>query len=716
MSIAINSNPERDQIVASAAQVLFTYSFPVFAATYLKVYQRGGAVAPDDSTQLLAYPGAYTVQGVGEAAGGTITLTVPASVGDIITIVGAEPIERASVFQDLNPFTVSLNQQLNEQTVMAQQTYTYWNHLTPRYNFDELISPEVRPFKRILPMLPNGHVWVGRGELGDDPDDITTAQMQGGGNVNASGAGMRASIARWTGVDFVQTDSEINVLNNYFTPTAGTAYETAGFDDTWGAFHWPAHITADRPAVANEGDTYFDTTLNKPYVYMNGAWVQFATGSESGGGGTSETITQAAHGLLYGEWVTYDGMSYVLAQADSAQNAEGIWMVTQVIDVNTFILTQSGPVSGMGAASYIPMTPGAVYFLSETVAGEIGLAEPTAALTVSKPCFIATGTDKGWIFPWRGQLNDTECGSPGTAGAPINATYITQTPNGDLTNEQALSLLGSGLMYNTTGTGVVSIAVNGTDYYGPGTPTDIPVSEGGTGAGTFTAYSPIFAGTTATGAFQSTSVGTAGQVLTSNGAGAIATFQNPVAGGGGGTLITTTTGAADPTIDFEGLFDGTYDRYEFSGNCISTSSYNDLFMAIVGTGVGPVVWQDRTYLGSTVMRGPSAYWGQYRAFVFNDTYSLATSGFQILLAYGDQVGLGNQATHSANFKFTIWCPHSTTLFKTMSSECTYSGAATAGFPSYCKSDGQWGVTTALTSIRFQFHNGNITGPITVVGF
>lgn len=45
----------------------------------------------------------------------------------------------------------------------------------------------------------------------------------------------------------------------------------------------------------------------------------------------------------------------------------------------------------------------------------------------------------------------------GTA-APTNATYITQTPHTGLSNEQALSGLGTGLLKNTTGTGVLGIA------------------------------------------------------------------------------------------------------------------------------------------------------------------------------------------------------------------------------------------------------------------
>jgi hypothetical protein len=59
----------------------------------------------------------------------------------------------------------------------------------------------------------------------------------------------------------------------------------------------------------------------------------------------------------------------------------------------------------------------------------------------------------------------------------------------------------------------------------------LPVANGGTGATTQTAYAVLAGGTTSTGAYQSiASVGTSGQVLTSNGAGALPTFQ--AAGGG----------------------------------------------------------------------------------------------------------------------------------------------------------------------------------------
>jgi hypothetical protein len=72
----------------------------------------------------------------------------------------------------------------------------------------------------------------------------------------------------------------------------------------------------------------------------------------------------------------------------------------------------------------------------------------------------------------------------------------------------------TGTLYSTTGGGA------------------IPVNQGGTGNTSATAYAVLTGGTTSTGAFQSiASVGTSGQILTSNGAGALPTFQTAAAGG-----------------------------------------------------------------------------------------------------------------------------------------------------------------------------------------
>lgn len=106
-----------------------------------------------------------------------------------------------------------------------------------------------------------------------------------------------------------------------------------------------------------------------------------------------------------------------------------------------------------------------------------------------------------------------------------------------------------------------SITTLGTIATGVWNGTGITVPYGGTGNSTFTAYSVICAGTTATGNFQNVSgVGSSGQVLTSNGAGALPTWQAAAAGtvtsvsGTAGRI--TSTGGATPVIDIDATYVG----------------------------------------------------------------------------------------------------------------------------------------------------------------
>jgi len=80
--------------------------------------------------------------------------------------------------------------------------------------------------------------------------------------------------------------------------------------------------------------------------------------------------------------------------------------------------------------------------------------------------------------------------------------------------------------------GQTSITTLGTVATGTWEATDVGAAHGGTGRSSHTAYAVICGGTTATAAQQSiASVGTSGQVLTSNGAGALPTFQAAAGGG-----------------------------------------------------------------------------------------------------------------------------------------------------------------------------------------
>jgi hypothetical protein len=87
-----------------------------------------------------------------------------------------------------------------------------------------------------------------------------------------------------------------------------------------------------------------------------------------------------------------------------------------------------------------------------TCAG-VALTDLTATGTPSATTFLRG--DNTWATP------------AGGGGAPTTATYITQTPDATLSAEQALSTLATGLLKNTTTTGVLTIAAAGTDYQAP---------------------------------------------------------------------------------------------------------------------------------------------------------------------------------------------------------------------------------------------------------
>jgi hypothetical protein len=87
---------------------------------------------------------------------------------------------------------------------------------------------------------------------------------------------------------------------------------------------------------------------------------------------------------------------------------------------------------------------------------------------------------------------------------------------------------GKSMFVYNNGTNVVEAVTqfNGTIALASGVSGTLPVANGGTGASSQTAYAVLAGGTTSTGAYQSVaSVGTSGQVLMSNGAGALPTFQ-----------------------------------------------------------------------------------------------------------------------------------------------------------------------------------------------
>lgn len=150
--------------------------------------------------------------------------------------------------------------------------------------------------------------------------------------------------------------------------------------------------------------------------------------------------------------------------------------------------------------------------------------------------------------------SDTISERTATAGVTVDGTLL-KDGGIDLATNASFSINGTNIVVDSAGTATLSnidaldatteatieaaidtlsnltaassLVTVGTITTGTWNADAITVAYGGSGRATATAYAVICGGTTATGAHQSiASVGSSGQVLTSNGAGALPTFQN----------------------------------------------------------------------------------------------------------------------------------------------------------------------------------------------
>ncbi|MSU60719.1 MAG: hypothetical protein EXS52_02260, partial [Candidatus Staskawiczbacteria bacterium] len=138
-----------------------------------------------------------------------------------------------------------------------------------------------------------------------------------------------------------------------------------------------------------------------------------------------------------------------------------------------------------------------------------------------------------------GETTNPSC-SPGDTNCTVVASvpYTGATANVDL-GSKTLTTTGAGSLGSLTLT-----------------TTSLAVSSGGTGNTSLTAYAILAGGTTSTGATQQVSgVGSSGQILTSNGASALPTWQT-ASGGGADTALSNLASVAINTSLIPGTSDG----------------------------------------------------------------------------------------------------------------------------------------------------------------
>ena len=171
-----------------------------------------------------------------------------------------------------------------------------------------------------------------------------------------------------------------------------------------------------------------------------------------------------------------------------------------------------------------------------------------------------------------------------SSGTTLTRAQILESTNGG----SAINLSGSAEVFITAaGEDITSdVQITGGSITGI---TDLAVADGGTGKSSFTAYSVLLGGTTSTGALQNVSgVGTAGQVLTSNGASAVPSWVDRM------TLIGTIDTTSGTSASISGLdltpyqmlvivFDGTSHNSGTSQTLLmGTSTSDDIALSTAG--------------------------------------------------------------------------------------------------------------------------------------
>jgi len=179
------------------------------------------------------------------------------------------------------------------------------------------------------------------------------------------------------------------------------------------------------------------------------------------------------------------------------------------------------------------------------------------------------------------------------------------------------------------------------------------VAKGMSGRATTTAYAAICGGTTTTAAHQSiTGVGTSGQVLTSNGAAALPTFQSTAGMSNDWTLITTVTTTSGSSHQVTSGLGTAYEDYLIIIDSVKASAITWMEMALSDDGgssyavelMGYALKVDGTTASSLVTNFDASN------ILWNLGNSLANA-----LRHGYVYFSGNKTSALKMFQFSIWC-------------------------------------------------------------
>jgi len=99
--MTVTALPSRNEFIAAAGQTIFAYTFKIYSTADLNVYVTPAGQDANDSTDITT---SFTVLGVNDPSGGSITLTTPTSVNDLVTIVSNIAEDRTVNYQQNSDF------------------------------------------------------------------------------------------------------------------------------------------------------------------------------------------------------------------------------------------------------------------------------------------------------------------------------------------------------------------------------------------------------------------------------------------------------------------------------------------------------------------------------------------------------------------------------------------------------------------------------------
>jgi len=173
-------------------------------------------------------------------------------------------------------------------------------------------------------------------------------------------------------------------------------------------------------STADDGQIVFATDTQKMYQIIDNELEPIG-----GGGSTSFEISQTTHGFAVGDGIYHNGTTWVTAQADDPDTL-AYHVVVQVPDANTFIAADFGRIEAPSHG----FTVGQYYFLSDSVAGQPTITEPSS---FSNPLFYVETAD----------ILQIKCLRPEQVGADTNLDDISDVTASTAVQDDFLKYNGS---------------------------------------------------------------------------------------------------------------------------------------------------------------------------------------------------------------------------------------------------------------------------------